>query len=173
VLRHVELLGHADSGFDGPLPEGALCATDVTVLADRLAARLAELDAHTVVVLDGGDGHRDHLHVRAAVEAAIATGRMTRRPRLVQSCLPNSLMRRWVAEMHAHASDAAHLSIDLDALGTADELLTALDARHVLARREAAIACHRSQASPFDTLSPELRAAFLSVDHVRAVRPGT
>lgn len=164
-VHSIELLGHADSGFDGPLPAGALCAVDVASLGSRLAARFAALAADVVVILDGGDGHRDHRHVRAAVESAFAQQAID--ARLVLSCLPNSLMRRWVAEMHAQASDTAYLALDLDTLGTPDRLLTPLDVAHVLDRREAAIACHRSQSSPYDTLSGELRAAFLSVDHVQ------
>ncbi len=36
----------------------------------------------------------------------------------------------------------------------------------MLDRREAAIPEHRSQASPFEGLSEELRCAFLTVDHL-------
>lgn len=41
-----------------------------------------------------------------------------------------------------------------------------LDVREVLDRREAAIAEHRSQRSPFEGLSSDLRLAFLGTDHL-------
>lgn len=163
-VERVELLHHRDSDFDGPFPDGALVSVPVDRLADDLAARFDALGPDVVVILDGGDGHRDHLHVRDAVEAAVAAGRY--RGRVVLSCLPNGLMRRWVAEMRAGGSGGVYVDLDLDALGTPDDLLTALPAGHVLAVREAAIACHRSQRSPYEDLSPELRREFLATDHV-------
>jgi hypothetical protein len=39
----------------------------------------------------------------------------------------------------------------------------------VLERREAAMAEHHSQTSPFDGLSDDLRRAFLTLDHLAAV----
>jgi N-acetyl-1-D-myo-inositol-2-amino-2-deoxy-alpha-D-glucopyranoside deacetylase len=55
-------------------------------------------------------------------------------------------------------------------LGRDDADIThVLDTAAVLHRREAAIAEHRSQASPFDGLSPELRRAFLATDHLAEV----
>ena len=44
-----------------------------------------------------------------------------------------------------------------------------MDTAAVLDRREAAIAEHRSQASPFDGLSDDLRRAFLATDHLAEV----
>ena len=164
-VARIDLLGHGDSGFDGDLPPGALCAVPVGELADDLAARLAELGPDVLVVIDGSDGHRDPLHVRAAVHEAAA------RPdvapvRLVEVSLPNSLMRRWVEEMRATRPDTVYLELDIDALGRPDAELIELDTSSVLATREAAIACHRSQHTPFDGLSPELRRAFLATTHV-------
>jgi LmbE family N-acetylglucosaminyl deacetylase len=163
-VDRVELLDHHDSDFDGPPPDGALVSVPVEQLADDLAGRFDALAPDVVVILDGGDGHRDHLHVRAAVESVIASGRY--RGRVVMSCLPNGLMRRWVAEMRAEGSGGAYVDLDLDSLGTPDDLLTALPAEHVLEVREEAIARHRSQRSPFEDLSPELRREFLGTDHV-------
>ncbi len=162
-VEAVELLGHADSGFDGPLPEGALAATSVEALAAEVDGVLERLGPTQVIVLDGGDGHRDHVHVRRAVELALRE-----RPdvALLQSCLANSLMRRWVAEVQEVRPDTAYLDIDVDALGRPDHELVAIDTSAQLATRERAMACHRSQRSPYDDLSPELRRAFLSTDHV-------
>jgi N-acetyl-1-D-myo-inositol-2-amino-2-deoxy-alpha-D-glucopyranoside deacetylase len=161
----IELLGFADSGFDGPLPAGALCGIAVEELADDLDDQFARLSPDVVLVLDGGEGHRDHLHIRRAVEAALA--RHVSPARLVCACLSNSLMRRWIEEMQALRPDTVYLELDADSLGTPDANLTAIDVAHLLAVRERAIACHRSQHSPFDGLSAELRRAFLSTDFIQ------
>ncbi|MGY1815218.1 PIG-L deacetylase family protein [Blastococcus sp. SYSU D00820] len=164
----VELLGYRDSGFDGPLADGALCAAPVDDVAGALAAVITGTAPQVVVVLDGSDGHRDHLHVRAAVRRAL-TG-LPGLPRLYEHCLPNSLMRRWLDEMRRLRPDTAYLGLDPAALGRLDaEVTDVLDVSAVLDRREAAIAAHRSQASPFDGLSPELRRAFLATDSLARV----
>ena len=74
-------------------------------------------------------------------------------------------MRRWAEERTGQ--DIVYLDLDLDALGRPDAELVAIDTSAVLAVREEAIACHRSQASPYDGLSPDLRRAFLTVDHIQ------
>ena len=66
-------------------------------------------------------------------------------------------MRRWAATSGRWTPDREHLTIDEDDLGRPDDELVAIDTAAVLAVRERAIACHRSQASPFDGLSAELR----------------
>ena len=164
-VNEIELLSYADSGWDGPLPPGALCAVPIDALADDLGDRLEHFAPDVVLVLDGGDGHRDHLHIRQAVEAALL--RHTRPVRLARACLANSLMRRWVEEMRARQSETVYLDLDVDRLGTPDSMLTAIDVGQFLDVRERAIACHRSQISPFEGLSPELRRAFLSTDFIQ------
>ena len=161
----VELLNFVDSGWDGPIAPDTLCAAPIDDVAHLLAMRLAALTANVVVIIDGGDGHRDHLHIRHAVERALA--HMTDAPRLVVLSLSRQLMRRWVDEMRARASDTVYLDLDVETLGTPDELLTAIDVSPYLELRERAIACHRSQTSPYEGLSPELRRAFLSTDFIR------
>ena len=163
----IELLDIADSGFDGPLPAGALCGIPIDTFADDLGARLDQLAPTAVLILDGGEGHRDHLHVRRAVELVHA--RQATEARLVRSCLSRDLMRRWIEEIRALHLETAYLDLDADSLGTPDAELTAIDASAVLDVRERAIACHRSQNSPFDGLSAELRRAFLSTDFVQEV----
>jgi N-acetyl-1-D-myo-inositol-2-amino-2-deoxy-alpha-D-glucopyranoside deacetylase len=160
----IDLLDHADSGFDGPLPDGALCGVGADALAAELESRLKRDPPDVVLILDGSDGHRDHLQIRAAVESVVQRGE--RRPRLVQSCLANGLMRRWVDEMKALNPDAALLDLDVDQLGRPDAELTSIDSRRYVSIREEAIACHRSQRSPFEGLSPDLRRAFLATDFV-------
>ncbi len=164
-VHTVELLHYADSGWDGAPPVGALCATAIDDLADDLGERLARLAPDVVLILEGDDGHRDHHHIRRAVETAL-----TRRPmhvRLMWACLSNRLMRRWIEEMRARQSEAVYLDLDLDGLGTPDAQLTAVDVGRHVDVRERAIACHRSQSSPFDGLSPELRHAFLATSFIK------
>jgi LmbE family N-acetylglucosaminyl deacetylase len=168
-VRSVELLAHRDSGFDGPLAPDALCAVPEDALAAEIGEALRRLEPQVVLVLDGSDGHRDHLHVRAAARAAL---RGARRPVLYEHCLSNALMRRWLEEMRRVRPDTAYHALDPAALGRSDADITdVLDVSEVLDRREAAIAEHRSQSSPFDGLSPELRAAFLEQDSLVRVQP--
>lgn len=162
-VEEVVLLGYRDSGFDGAAHPGALVSASPEDLTRDLAVRLAALAPDVVLTLDGSDGHRDHVHLRDALGAAVAG--LDRRPRLVHSSLANSLMRRWAEERAG--SDTVYLDLDLDALGRPDAQLVAIDTSAVLAVREEAIACHRSQASPYDGLSPELRRAFLTIDHIQ------
>jgi LmbE family N-acetylglucosaminyl deacetylase len=165
-VHAIELLSYGDSGWDGDLPDGALCAVAIDELAGDLGARLALLAPDVVLVLDAGDGHRDHRRIREAVESVVV-----RRPTpvpIVYACLANSLMRRWVEEMRAGESETVYLELDVDTLGTPDSQLTAIDVSQVLAVREQAIACHRSQSSPFDGLSPELRRAFLTTTFIQS-----
>ena len=168
-VTEVVLLGHVDSGFDGAVAAEALVATDVERLAVELAEHLAVIGADVVLTLDGSDGHRDHLHVRDATLRAVQ--RLEPRPRLVHSCLANSLMRRWAAVMAEAQPDAAHLTIDVAELGRPDVELDVIDTAAVLGVRERAIACHRSQASPYDELPADLRRAFLANDHVVDATP--
>jgi hypothetical protein len=75
-------------------------------------------------------------------------------------------MTIWVSEMRLHEPHREHLRIGDELLGRPDEELTVIDTSDVLAIREQAIACHLSQASPFDNLPPALRRRFLTTDHV-------
>jgi N-acetyl-1-D-myo-inositol-2-amino-2-deoxy-alpha-D-glucopyranoside deacetylase len=145
------------------------CAADEHAVAARLTGVLGAVEPDVVLTLDGSDGHRDHLRVRIATTVATAgygaaTGRSVR---IYESSLPNSLMRAWLDEMRSVRPDTAYHAIDPASIGRPDaEITDVADRSDVLAVRERAIALHASQASPFDGLSPELRRAFLSVDHL-------
>ncbi len=173
-VADVQLLGYRDSGFDGEPPRGSLCAAGADDVAGVLARLVADVRPRVVVVLDGTDGHRDHRRIRAATACAVrhaaAPGTV-----LVEHCLPNSLMRRWLAEMRVLRPDTAYHAIDPEDFGRPDaEVTDVLDVAGVLPLREAAMAEHRSQASPFDGLGADLRRAFLVTDHLARVpwRPG-
>ena len=167
----VELLGWCDSGFNGEPPAESLCAVPEGAVVGVLERLLRDLRPDVTVVLDGSDGHRDHLRMRAAtVTAARRAARTGPRTRLYEHCLPNSLMRRWLDETSALRGDDAYHELDPAAFGRPDaEVTDVLDTSHVLECREAAMAEHRSQTSPFDGLSDGLRRAFLTRDHLAAV----
>ena len=167
----VELLGYRDSGFDGDLLPGSLCAASEADVAAVLQRLVEDLRPHVVVVLDGSDGHRDHLRIRGAVRVALR--RTDPVPQLYESCLPNSLLRRWLAEMRLLRPDTVYHSLDPSVLGRPDDEITdVLDVADVLDRRLAAIAEHSSQSSPFDGLTPQLRTAFLTTERLARVRLG-
>jgi LmbE family N-acetylglucosaminyl deacetylase len=167
--EHVELLNHVDSGFDGEPDRRALVTVPVAELAGELAQVLDRLQPDVVLTIDGSDGHRDHVHVRDAVDAAVR--RLPAPVAVVHSCLANSLMRRWATVMAEVDPSVPYLELDLDTLGRPDHELTSIDNSGVLDVRERAIAVHRSQASPYDSLPDELRLAFLTVDHVVDATP--
>ncbi|HUF97773.1 MAG TPA: PIG-L family deacetylase [Ilumatobacter sp.] len=163
-VDEVEILEYTDSGFSGTAPPGALVSAPLLDVAAELEARLVAIAPDVVVTLDGSDGHRDHCHLRDALTLAVA--RLQRPVRLVHCCLARSLMREWVAIMGAEEPDREHLAVADTDLGRPDEDLVAVDTSAVLATRERAIACHLSQASPFDALPAALRRRFLTIDHV-------
>jgi hypothetical protein len=81
------------------------------------------------------------------------------------SCLSRTLMRQWVARLTEQDPGSSYLA--LGELGTADEdVSTRIDSTEHLAAREAAIALHRSQTSPFEGLPPDLRRAFLTTEYL-------
>ena len=171
-VREVVTLDYGDSDFGGDLPEGSLCAADeAAVVADVLTV-IDVVRPDVVVTLDGCDGHRDHLRVRAATLAAVDAARAAGAEiALYESTLPNHLMRQWLAEMRIVHPDAAYHAIDPSEFGRPDtEVTHVVDATELLATRELAIAMHVSQSSPFDGLTPPLRAAFLATDHLVRVR---
>jgi N-acetyl-1-D-myo-inositol-2-amino-2-deoxy-alpha-D-glucopyranoside deacetylase len=174
-VARVEILGYRDSGFDGEPPPGSLCAAPPESVVGVLEQLVTDLRPTVVVVLDGSDGHRDHRAIRAATHAALrrvrAAGQLPAgTPQLYEHCLPNSLMRRWLEEMRAVRPGTAYHSLDPAVLGRDDaEITDVLDVSDVLEVRETAMAEHRSQASPFDGLSAELRRAFLTADHLARV----
>jgi N-acetyl-1-D-myo-inositol-2-amino-2-deoxy-alpha-D-glucopyranoside deacetylase len=94
----VELLSYADSGFGGDLPPASLCAAPVEEIIATVVEIVDRVQPLVVVVLDGSDGHRDHLRLRRCVHGAL---RATGDPgiSMIETCVPNHLMRRWLEEM--------------------------------------------------------------------------
>lgn len=170
-VERVITLGYGDSDFGGPVPAGSLCAAEEEAVVSDLRAVLRIVRPHVVVVLDGSDGHRDHLRIRSATLAAVDVEQGAGEVAVFESSLPNHLMRRWLAEMRTVDPDAAYHAIDPASFGRPDhEITDVVDVSAVLHRRELAVAMHVSQSSPFAGLSPELRQAFLATDHLVRVR---
>ena len=108
--------------------------------------------------------------MRDATHAALGDASHVR-PALYEHCLPNGLMRQWLDEMRNERGDSAYHALDPAGLGRPDgDITDVLDVGHLLERREAAIAQHRSQTSPFEGLSDPLRRAFLTRDCLARVR---
>lgn len=167
----VELLGYVDSGMAGPPRPGTLVAAPLEEVAAKVAAAIDAFRPGVVVTIDGGDGHRDHLHVR---DAAILAAELADRPppRVYVQCLARSLVRRWVEHLREGQPDSEHLDLDLDALGTPDdEITTVLDTAGLESRRREAIRMHASQCSPYEVMPPDLQREFLTVDRLRRVVP--
>jgi N-acetyl-1-D-myo-inositol-2-amino-2-deoxy-alpha-D-glucopyranoside deacetylase len=166
----VELLSYADSGFDGDLPPSSLCAAPVEEITATVVEIVNRVEPLVVVVLDGSDGHRDHLRLRRCVHGALDVAGDPGIS-MIETCLPNHLMRRWLEEMREAHPETAYHGIDPDAFGTPDGHVTdVLDHSAVLDLREEAIALHRSQRSPFEGLSAGLRRAFLADTHTARTR---
>ena len=165
-VAEVDVLDFEDSGMDGePVPR-SLCAAPTPAVTEAVRDAVQRHRPDLVITLDGSDGHRDHLRLRGIVEQVLAG---TSTPLYLQ-CLPRSLMHAWVRH-HAADQDAAAYT-DLPEIGTPDEeLTTVLDTEQHLGAREAGIALHRSQRSPFEGLPEDLRRAFLARDHLIRVNP--
>jgi LmbE family N-acetylglucosaminyl deacetylase len=114
--------------------------------------------SHTAVAVDSSEAVLDTIHAKIRDATLAAVARSTWRPaRTYLWCVPQSLMQRF----------AGHPGI-----GTADsDITTIVDTRAVLDVRWRAMRAHASQVVPFDAMTPDLRDAFLSADHLRRVDP--
>ena len=166
-VGRVVVLGHADSGFDGDLPPGALVAADRAGVVAEIAGVIDSVAPDVVVTLDASDGHRDHVAVRDATLAAVDMA--AHRPSATYLwCLARSSMVRWADRMRATGGGEAYVA--LGELGTPDQAITTrLDVRAHVATRWRAIRAHTSQASPYDDLPPDLQDEFLVTDRLRLV----
>lgn len=168
-VARVELFDWVDSGMEGAPGPRALVAAPVDEVADRIAALIDDVRPTVVVTLDASDGHRDHAHVRDATLLAVERTEW-QVEQVYLHCLPQELMRKWVAALVEQHPDSQHLG--LGDLGTpADRITTVIDTADLLDRREAAIALHRSQASPYEVMPADLRREFLTTECLQRVRP--
>ena len=168
-VSKVDLLDFVDSDMSGEPAPGTLVAAPLEEVVDAVRRAVEDFEPDVLVTLDASDGHRDHERVReATVAAAAACGVRT----VYLSCLPRSLLQRWVEHMRSERPDIAHLDPEVAAIGTPDDrITTVVPAAAHLATRERAIAVHRSQTSPFEGLPTDLRTAFLDTVHLQRVVP--
>jgi LmbE family N-acetylglucosaminyl deacetylase len=168
-IARVEILDFVDSGMTGPSPSGALVAARTSDVVAKVSGVIDTIRPDVVVTLDGSDGHRDHAAIRDATLAAVRTARW-QTPATYLWCLPRHLMRQWADLLASQNPGSDYLA--LGELGTPlEDLTTVLDTAEYLSAREAAMAAHRSQVSPYEGLPPDLRTAFLCTDHLVRVRP--
>jgi LmbE family N-acetylglucosaminyl deacetylase len=168
-VDRVVLFDWLDSGMDGEPAPGALTAAPVEAVADAITDLIDEIQPTVVVTLDASDGHRDHAHIRDATLLAVA-GASKRPDRVYLHCLPQQLMRKWVAALQKGQPDSQHLQ--LADLGTPEELITTvIDTSALLEIRERAIAIHRSQTSPYEVMPAALRREFLATERLQRIHP--
>ena len=90
--------------------------------------------------------------------------------RVYLHCLPRALMSKWVAALRAEDPDSDY--VHLEQLGTPeDRITTVIDTADLLPTREEAMSLHRSQTSPYEVMSPDLRREFLSAERLTRVVP--
>lgn len=168
-VGRLELFDWVDSGMDGTPATGTLVAAPIEEVAARIASLIDDAQPTVVVTLDASDGHRDHVHIRDATLLA-ATSSSWQPDRVYLHCLPQQLMRKWVEALIEQHPESEHLG--LGELGTPeDQITTVIDSSGYLALREQAIALHRSQTSPYEVMTDELRRDFLTAERLRRVHP--
>jgi len=171
--RDVVLLGFADSGMTGDLPDGALAGVPLEQVVAAVEQVVARVDPDVVVTLDpvAGDGHRDHHRIGAATTEAVRGAAPS--ASLYYWTVRRTLLRRWLDELARTRPDAGHLDLDASGLGRPeDEITTLLDTSAERAVREAAVAAHRTQRPPHDNVPADLADAFLSSDALVRAAPG-
>lgn len=144
-VARVVHLGYADSGH-GPLlhpdpPDRVRFArADVGEAASRLAALLREERADLLLSYDaqGGYGHRDHVRVH---EVGAAAARLTG-VRVLEATRPRGPIARAARLLSLLGYDAQALRT---AYTPAAEITHRIDVRPYAARKQAALAAHRSQ----------------------------
>lgn len=168
-VSRVVLFDWVDSGMDGAPGNGTLVAAALDEVASVIVELIDDVKPTVVVTLDASDGHRDHAHIRDATLSAVQSSSW-RPGRVYLHCLPQMLMRKWVQALREQNPESEHL--DLGDLGTPEDLITTVidttDHHHL---REAAIAVHRSQTSPYEVMPPDLRREFLTAERLRRVQP--
>lgn len=188
-VTRVDLLDYLDSGMTGEATPVTLVGAPFEQVRDQIRAAMVAFAPDIVITLDASDGHRDHARIRDATLAAVdqadtshaSNTKDTRgsvdegdakhtTQRVYLHCLPQSLMKQWLAHMAAQNPDSDHLNIDVP--GTPeDQITTIINTTVHLAQREQAMAAHASQTSPYEGLPHDLRQAFLTTDQLHRVLP--
>ena len=168
-VSRVDVLDFRDSGMSGEPQPGTLVAAPLETVRDVVRERVEAFKPTVVVALEGTDGHRDHLAMRAAVLAAVDVADAPVE-RVYLYSLPQSRLNRWLEHLRRSNPDMEHLELGIP--GTPDEdVTTVIPTPDHLEARERAIAAHSSQLSPYEGLPPDLRREFLTSEPLRRVMP--
>jgi LmbE family N-acetylglucosaminyl deacetylase len=160
-VSRVDVLGFGDSGMTGDAGPRTLVGADEATVVDAVRRSVSAFEPDVLVTLDATDGHRDHARIR---DVTLAVGREEGTP-VYLYCLAQRLMARWAEVMTQRDPGSAYL--ELGRLGTPDEDIDLLlDSSEWYEQREAAIALHQSQTSPFEGLPPDLRREWLTTEHL-------
>jgi LmbE family N-acetylglucosaminyl deacetylase len=167
----VVLLGYRDSDMTGAADPATLAGAPYAEVVSAVREVVDRVAPDIVVTLDPdhGDGHRDHAVIGRATLDACAD-----RPAVpvYAYTVSRSVLAQWLSALRGVRPDSAHLDLDHQGLGRPDdEITTLLDSAHLRARREAAIALHRSQVSPFEGMPEDLLSAFLDTDRLVRLQP--
>jgi LmbE family N-acetylglucosaminyl deacetylase len=143
-----EFLGYVDSGMMGWPTNSApdsFWQADIDQAAERLAAILDEEHADVLTIYDpmGTSGHPDHIQVhRVGTRAATLAGTA----RVFEGTMNRTQIQRLIEQAVALGITEAPSNIDIDNLGTPDELITtAVDVHDFLPLKRQAMAAHASQ----------------------------
>jgi len=148
-IRHVELLGYADSGMDGWDANHAadsFANVDLDAATDRLAALMEQYRPQVVVTYDenGGYGHPDH--VQAHRVAVAATDRTGIPDRLYYTAVPQSGLQMMFDYLKASGL-AEELGMEEPMnFGVSDEVITTtVDVAQYAEAKFEALRAHASQ----------------------------
>lgn len=169
-VDHVEWLGYADSGHDGPVPEDPpgrvrFCRAPVEEAAERLAAVLRTERADVLLTYDaaGGYGHRDHVRVH---EVGARAAEIAGTPRVLEATVPRDTIARAVrlaARVYPFPKEFDPTSFERAFTARADITHRVDVRRHITAKR-ASMRAHASQASNDGSQSGDRTlAAFLRI----------
>ncbi|MFE8947871.1 PIG-L deacetylase family protein [Streptomyces sp. NPDC007856] len=161
-VQRVTHLGYADSGhgpvlYPDPPDRTRFVRADTEEAAERLAAILREEGVDLLLSYDagGGYGHRDHVKVH---EVGRRAAELAGVPRMLEATIPRDVVARLVRLVRVLRIP---LRFDADTVRTACSSRAAIthivDVRRFAARKQAALAAHRSQVSGKGRLAPVLR----------------
>ena len=170
-VAQVVVLDFGDSGMQGEMGSATLAGAPFESVVEAVGQVVRDVDPDVVVTLDPveTDGHRDHTRIgQATVEACLAHPATW----VYAWTVPRLVLARWFEELERVRPDAEHLDLDREGLGRPmEDITTILDTSDAQDVREQASALHRSQTSPFDNMSEDLRAFFLTTDHLIRMQP--
>jgi len=149
-VARVVHLGYADSGhgpvlFPDPPGQVRFARADLDEAAAKLAGLIREEHADVLLSYDahGGNGHRDHVRVhQVGARAAGLAGPI----RVLEATAPRELLVRYMIPARAMGLLKGYDDPDIKAMGTPRSAIThRIDVRRFAARKQAALAAHRSQ----------------------------